>query len=100
MNLEDALAETNFLKRELDNCKYMYTTLERSRDYYQKKFIDAQKETNAGLFKVQEEQLNNVREERDQYKGLLIRLYNDLFVHHKGEAVRDFKALFREENYN
>ena len=53
-----------------------------------------------GLFKVQEEQLNNVREERDQYKGLLIRLYNDLFVHHKGEAVRDFKALFREENYN
>lgn len=38
--------------------------------------------------------------ERDQYRGLLIRLYNDLFVHHKGEAVRDFKALFREENYN
>jgi hypothetical protein len=27
-------------------------------------------------------------------------LYNDLFVHHKGEAVRDFKELFREENYN
>ena len=41
-----------------------------------------------------------MREQRDQYKGLLIRLYNDLFVHHKGEAVRDFKALFREENYN
>ena len=53
-----------------------------------------------GLFKVQEEQLNNVREERDQYKGLLIRLHNDLFVHHKGEAVREFKELFREENYN
>ena len=41
-----------------------------------------------------------VMRERDQYKGLLIRLYNDLFVHHKGEAVREFKALFREENYN
>lgn len=41
-----------------------------------------------------------VMRERDQYKSLLIRLYNDLFVHHKGEAVRDFKALFREENYN
>jgi hypothetical protein len=41
-----------------------------------------------------------VMRERDQYKGLLIRLYNDLFVHHKGEAVRDFKELFREENYN
>ena len=39
-------------------------------------------------------------EESNKYKGLLIRLYNDLFVHHKGEAVRDFKALFREENYN
>ena len=53
-----------------------------------------------GLFKLQEQQLNEVREERDQYKGLLIRLYNDLFVHHKGEAVREFKELFREENYN
>ena len=41
-----------------------------------------------------------VMRERDQYKGLLIRLYNDLFVHHKGEAVREFKELFREENYN
>lgn len=53
-----------------------------------------------GLFKLQEEQLNNVREERDQYKGLLIRLHNDLFVHHGGQAVREFKELFREENYN
>jgi len=41
-----------------------------------------------------------VMRERDQYKGLLIRLYNDLFVHHGGEAVREFKELFREENYN
>ena len=40
------------------------------------------------------------REERDQYKGLLIRLHNDLFVHHGGQAVREFKELFREENYN
>ena len=40
-----SLAETDFLKVQLDNCKYMYNTLERSRDYYQKKFIDAQKET-------------------------------------------------------
>ena len=53
-----------------------------------------------GLFKFQEEQLNNVKEERDQYKGLLIRLHNDLFVHHGGQAVREFKELFREENYN
>lgn len=59
------------------------------------------------LFKLQESQLNEVRaeldrvhDERSQYRGMLIRLYNDLFVHHKGEAVRDFKKLFREENYN
>ncbi len=81
-----------------------------------------------GLFQLQEQQLNEVRaerdkhhedadafldkwskaqeraidaeRERDQYKGLLIRLHNDLFVHHGGQAVREFKELFREENYN
>lgn len=47
-----------------------------------------------------ERERDEAREERDQYKSLLIRLHNDLFVHHKGEAVRDFKKLFREENYN
>ena len=61
-------------------------------------------EENADVFlrrwaKAQERAIDAERE-RDQYKGLLIRLYNDLFVHHKGEAVRDFKELFREENYN
>ena len=45
-------------------------------------------------------QRDEAREECSQYRGLLIRLYNDLFVHHKGEAVREFKELFREENYN
>ena len=40
-----SVAETDSLKVKLDNCKYMYNTLERSRDYYQKNFIDAQKET-------------------------------------------------------
>jgi hypothetical protein len=47
-----------------------------------------------------ERELTAVTEESDKYRGLLIRLYNDLFVHHKGEAVRDLKILFREENYN
>lgn len=61
-------------------------------------------EENADVFlrrwaKAQERAIDAERE-RDQYKGLLIRLYNDLFVHHKGEAVREFKELFREENYN
>ena len=77
-------------------------SLERERDEAR-----ADLEFRRGLFKLQEEQLNEVRaeldrirEERYQYRGLLIRLYNDLFVHHKGEAVREFKELFREENYN
>ena len=47
-----------------------------------------------------ERERDQAREERDQYKGLLIRLHNDLFVHHGGQAVREFKELFREENYN
>jgi hypothetical protein len=50
--------------------------------------------------KMLERELAAVTEESDKYRGLLIRLYNDLFVHHKGEAVRDLKILFREENYN
>ena len=45
-------------------------------------------------------QRDQAREERDQYRGLLIRLHNDLFVHHGGQAVSEFKELFREENYN
>ena len=78
------------------------TSVERERDE-----LRSDLEFRRGLFKLQEEQLNEVRaeldrirEERYQYRGLLIRLYNDLFVHHKGEAVREFKELFREENYN
>ena len=47
-----------------------------------------------------ERERDQAREERDQYRGLLIRLHNDLFVHHGGQAVREFKELFREENYN
>ena len=38
--------------------------------------------------------------ERDKLNGLLIRLYNDLFVHHSGTAIADLKKEFREENYN
>jgi hypothetical protein len=52
------------------------------------------------LLELERLTLASVTEQRDKYRGLLIRLYNDLFVHHKGEAVRDLKILFREENYN
>lgn len=80
---------------DLDRLEADLAAAERERDE-----AKADLEFRRDLFKVQEEQLNKVREERDQYRSLLIRLHNDLFVHHKGEAVREFKELFREENYN
>lgn len=47
-----------------------------------------------------ERERDEAREECSQYRGMLIRLHNDLFVHHGGQAVHEFKELFREENYN
>ena len=47
-----------------------------------------------------ESERDEAREDRDQYKGLLIRLYNDLFIIHNGVAIADLKKEFREENYN
>jgi hypothetical protein len=52
------------------------------------------------LYKVQEQQLNNARNERDEYRGLLIELYNDINVIHSGKAVSKLNKLFRDENYN
>ena len=41
-----------------------------------------------------EAELAAVTKERDEYKDLLIRVYDDLFVHRNmGEAVRDLKIL-------
>jgi hypothetical protein len=42
----------------------------------------------------------NVRRERDEYRGLLIELYNDLNIIHSGNAVRKLSKMFRDENYN
>ena len=42
----------------------------------------------------------NVRRERDEYRGLLIELYNDINVIHSGKAVSKLNKLFRDENYN
>jgi hypothetical protein len=52
------------------------------------------------LYKVQEQQLNNARNERDEYRGLLIELYNDINVIHSGNAVAKLSRLMRDENYN
>jgi DNA/RNA-binding domain of Phe-tRNA-synthetase-like protein len=38
--------------------------------------------------------------ERDEYRGLLIELYNDINVVHSGKAVSKLNKLFRDENYN
>jgi hypothetical protein len=41
-----------------------------------------------------EAELEHAERMRDEYKDLLIRVYNDLFVHRNmGEAVRDLKIL-------
>lgn len=90
--------------------------LERERDQFQQIALDAERELKRMEQLVVVKRSNNrsidarnkrlererdeAREERDQYRGLLIRLHNDLFVHHGGQAVREFKELFREENYN
>lgn len=42
--LRNPTDEIKSLKIQLDNCKYMYAALERSRDYYQKRFIEFQEE--------------------------------------------------------
>ena len=42
----------------------------------------------------------DLRGEIDRMKGILIRLYNDLFIIHNGVAIADLKKEFREENYN
>ena len=52
------------------------------------------------LYKVQEQQLNDARRERDEYRGLLIELYNDINVIHSGNAVAKLSRLMRDENYN
>jgi hypothetical protein len=39
-------------------------------------------------------------EQRDEYRGLLIELYNDINVIHSGNAVAKLSRLMRDENYN
>ena len=82
---------------ETDNNDYAYAFLEQYG--YESSLQDAPVDW-ADFARNFERERDEAREERDQYKGLLIRLHNDLFVHHGGQAVREFKELFREENYN
>jgi hypothetical protein len=47
-----------------------------------------------------ERELAAVTEQRDEFRGLLIELYNDINVIHSGKAVSKLNKLFRDENYN
>lgn len=47
-----------------------------------------------------DEAITAVSEERDEYRGLLIELYNDINVIHSGNAVAKLNRLMRDENYN
>jgi uncharacterized coiled-coil DUF342 family protein len=38
--------------------------------------------------------------ERDEYRALLIKLYNDINVLHTGDAIRELTRKFRDENFN
>jgi hypothetical protein len=38
--------------------------------------------------------------QRNEYKALLIRIYNDINVLHTGEAIRELTREFRDENFN
>jgi hypothetical protein len=54
----------------------------------------------ARLLGMSAERECDLRGEMNRMKGLLIRLYNDLFIIHNGVAIADLKKEFREENYN
>jgi hypothetical protein len=38
--------------------------------------------------------------ERDEYRALLIRIYNDINILHTGDAIRELTRQFRDENFN
>jgi len=52
------------------------------------------------LLELERLTLASVTEQRDEYRGLLIVLYNDLNIINSGNAVRKLNKMFREENYN
>jgi hypothetical protein len=52
------------------------------------------------LLELERRTLESVTEQRDEYRGLLIELYNDINVIHSGKAVSKLNKRFRDENYN
>lgn len=52
------------------------------------------------LLRESQQRENSLIVERDKLNGLLIRLYNDINVHHAGTAISELSKMFREPNYN
>jgi hypothetical protein len=44
--------------------------------------------------------IDRIERDRDEYKGILIELYNDINVIHSGNAIAKLNKMFKEENYN
>ena len=44
--------------------------------------------------------IDRIERERDEYKGILIELHNDINVIHSGNAIAKLNKMFKEENYN
>jgi len=65
-----------------------------------KKKLEDEVNEQARLLGMSGERECDLRGEMNRMKGLLIRLYNDLFIIHNGVAIADLKKEFREENYN
>jgi hypothetical protein len=76
---------------ESDKAKIAFTSLFANDDAYWVPFKVSRK---------LERELAAVTKERDEYRGLLIELYNDINVIHSGNAVAKLNRLMRDENYN
>jgi len=76
---------------ESDKAKIAFTSLFANDDAYWVPFKVSRK---------LERELSTVTKERDEYRGLLIELYNDINVIHSGNAVAKLNRLMRDENYN
>jgi hypothetical protein len=96
LTLASVTEQRNKLKRELtENCKRYEIACETAAKMHAAAVGEIK---GPHIDPVQD--VANVRRERDEYRGLLIELYNDINVIHSGKAVSKLNKLFRDENYN
>ena len=96
LTLASVTEQRNKLKRELtENCKRYEIACETAAKMHAAAVGEIK---GPHIDPVQD--VANVRRERDEYRGLLIELYNDINVIHSGNAVAKLSRLMRDENYN